>query len=426
MAILSNATLKETGRFLIWSKSRVYQVRDFFGQDVKYYVFILLTVGLGNYALAQTRIRGTVTDNHKNPLAYASGYNKGTMNATTTDSSGNFLFTANVMGEHTIVASSIGFTETEKKIRLNDTIVEINFVLQQEGKILEPVVVSAGSFEASDKAKGASLTPMDAMTVAGNGGDIANSLRSLPGTQQIGDKEGLFVRGGTGEEAKQFVDGTLMKSPNYGSVPGILQPARVNPFLFKGVLFNTGGYSALYGQALSSALILESVDLPDKSSASLHIFPMVIGTGFQDLSVNKKSSYGINVNYGSYVLYNKVVKQNPDFFHPSKYIETDANFRLKTSKTGMLKFYTNYGYNNTGMRNQDIDSSDLVSSFETKGSNLYANLSYRESLHDKWKIDAGLACNYNKEDITNKLEDSNHLQLFIPYSPYEEKNSTIN
>ncbi len=49
-------------------------------------------------------------------------------------------------------------------------------------------------------------------------------------------------------------------------------------------------------------------------------------------------------------------------------------------ETGMLKFYTNYGYNRTGMRNADIDSSDLLSSFETKGKNLYANLSYRESL----------------------------------------------
>jgi hypothetical protein len=164
----------------------------------------------------------------------------------------------------------------------------LNIVLQAEEKNLDPVTVSAGSFEASDKAKGASLTPMDAMTVAGNGGDISNSLRSLPGAQQIGDKEGLFVRGGTGDETKQFIDGALMPVPNYSSVPGVIQPARINPFLFKGVLFNTGGYSALYGEALSSALILESVDLPGESSASLHIFPMAQGIGFQNLAKKKR------------------------------------------------------------------------------------------------------------------------------------------
>jgi hypothetical protein len=149
------------------------------------YFFVCLT----NYCIAQTNIKGTVTDNRKHQVADASVYIKGTMNSGTTDSIGNFLFTADVKGEQTIIASSVGFTEAEKKVQLGDTVFEINFVLHAEEEALEPVVVSAGSFEASDKAKGASLTPMDAMTVAGNGGDIANSLRSLPGTQQIGDKE---------------------------------------------------------------------------------------------------------------------------------------------------------------------------------------------------------------------------------------------
>ena len=396
-----------------------------FLKNLKYYSIIFCAC-IANYCVAQTNIKGVVTDNRKHFISDASVYIKGAGDATSTDSSGHFLLATTAKGKQILVASAVGFKETEKQIEINDTVVEVNFVLQPEDKVLEPVVVSAGSFEASDKAKGASLTPMDAMTVAGNGGDIANSLRSLPGTQQIGDKEGLFVRGGTSEEAKQFVDGTLLKNPNYGSVPGIIQPARLNPFLFKGILFNTGGYSALYGDALSSALILETVDLPDKSSAGLHIFPMSVGVGLQNLARNKKSSYGINMNYGSYALYNKVVKQTPDFFHDPEYLETDANFRIKTSNTGMLKFYANYGYNHTGMRSPDIDSSDLVSSFETKGPNLYANLSYRESLPHKWKIDAALAYNYNKQDVTNKLEDSNHEQLFISYYPYNEKNSITN
>jgi vitamin B12 transporter len=356
-------------------------------------------------------------------------YIKGSVNGTSTDSTGHFLFSPNMKGTQSLIVSSVGFKDAEKTIQLNDTAVvpiNIGIVLQSEDNALDPVVVSVGSFEASDKAKGASLTPIDAVTVAGNGGDIANALRSLPGAQQIGDREGLFVRGGTGDEAKQFVDGTLLKSPNYGSIPGIPQPARLNPFLFKGILYNTGGYSALYAEALSSALILESVDLPDKSSASLHIFPMSVGAGFQNLAANNKSSYGINANYGSYVLYNKIVKQKPDFFHAPEYMETDANFRLKTSKTGMLKFYTNYGYNHAGMRNADVDSSDLLSAFETKGTNVYTNLSYRESLGNKWKINASLAYNYNKNNIVNELEDGLHQQLLIAYNPYNEKNNSTN
>lgn len=379
---------------------------------------------LANFSQAQIKISGLVTDNRHHPLSDASVYPQGSINGTSTDSTGHFLLLIDAKDTQTIAASSVGFKEAQKQIHINDTAVEVNFVLQPEDEALDPVVISVGGFEASDKAKGASLTPIDAVTVPGNGGDIANALRSLPGAQQIGDREGLFVRGGTSEETKQFIDGMLLPSPNYSSVPGIVQPARVNPFLFKGILFNTGGYSALYGEALSSVLILESVDLPDKSSASLHIFPMNAGAGFQQLTANKKSSYGINTNYGSYSLYNKVIKQKPDFFHDPEYLETDANFRIKTSKTGMLKFYTNYGYNNTGMRNTDVDSADLLSSFQTKGSNVYANLSYKDVLTNKWKLDAALAYNYNKTSVTNKLEDSTHQKLFISFYPFNEKNNT--
>jgi vitamin B12 transporter len=375
---------------------------------------------------AQTIVSGKVVNTKKEPIAAASIKIKESNIGTNADSLGNFSLSIAEKGKRILQISSVGYNTKEMQINIGNSALYLEIVLKDESKPLADVVVSAGSFEASDKAKGASLTPMDAMTVAGNGGDIVNSLRSLPGAQQIGEKEGLFIRGGTSEEAKQFVDGTLLKNPNYSSVPGIPQLARVNPFLFKGILFNTGGYSALYGEALSSALILESVDLPDKSSASLHIFPMSVGAGFQKLATDNKSSYGVNTNYGSYSLYNKVVEQKPDFFYAPEYIETDANFRIKTSKTGMLKFYTNYGYDHTGMRNPDVDSSSLLSSYEVKGRNLYANLSYRELLNKNWKIDAAAAYNYYKEDINNQLLNADKEQIFLSAYPYTEKNTVVN
>lgn len=288
---------------------------------------------------------------------------------------------------------------------------------------LQEVVISAGSFDASDKAKGASLTPIDAVTVAGSNGDISQSLRSLPGAQQIGEREGLFVRGGTGDETQQFIDGTLLRNPNYPSVPGLPQFARINPFLFRGILFNTGGYSALYGQAMSSALILESVDLPEESSASFSVFPSNIGTGFQRLSKNKKSSYGAGLNYNNYALYNSIVPQKPDFFSGPRYLGGDANFRIKTGKTGMLKFYTNWNASNVGMNNPDIDSTSLVSAFQTKGKHIYNNISYKDYLDDNWKIDVGAAYSYNQVNTVTGLKDSAGNKVELPDAPFGDKNS---
>jgi hypothetical protein len=70
-----------------------------------------------------------------------------------------------------------------------------------------------------------------------------------------------------GEETQQFIDGTLVNNPYYTSVPDIATRGRFSPFLFRGTVFSTGGYSALYGQALSSAVILESIDFPERTGS---------------------------------------------------------------------------------------------------------------------------------------------------------------
>ena len=61
-------------------------------------------------------------------------------------------------------------------------------------------------------------------------------LKTLPGAQQVGETEGLFVRGGTAAETKIFIDGTLVNRFFYSSAPNIAGYGRFNPFLFKGTV----------------------------------------------------------------------------------------------------------------------------------------------------------------------------------------------
>ncbi len=148
----------------------------------------------------------------------------------------------------------------------------IDIVLKPEPNELTAVTITAGSFEASDTKRTTVLNPIDIVTTASANADITSAIKTLPGAQQVGESEGLFVRGGTAQETKVFIDGTLVNNFFFSSVPGIAQRGRFSPFIFKGTVFSAGGYSALYGQALSSALILESVDLPDQSSCQCRPF----------------------------------------------------------------------------------------------------------------------------------------------------------
>lgn len=131
------------------------------------------------------------------------------------------------------------------------------------------------------------LTPIDIYTTAGADGQISSALTYLPGVQKVGETEGLFIRGGTGTESKIFMDGSLINNYFSSSVPGIAGRDRFNTSLFKGNIFSSGGYSALYGQALSGALMLESVDLPDQSSYDFGVSPIFLNAGFQKLSDQK-------------------------------------------------------------------------------------------------------------------------------------------
>ncbi len=205
---------------------------------------------------------------------------------------GNIHFNSSDTGLQTLKVSSVGYRSIEVTFRVTGKSIQLDLQLKEEPNELKAVTISAGSFAAGDSKRGAVMSSLDIATTAGSNADITAALKTLPGTQQVGEQEGLFVRGGTGQETKQFIDGSLVNNPYYTSVPDIATRGRFSPFLFKGTVFSTGGYSALYGQALSSVVLLESIDLPERSEIDASISPIVVGVGTQQLSKNKKYSWG--------------------------------------------------------------------------------------------------------------------------------------
>jgi hypothetical protein len=369
-------------------------------------------------ATAQVTIKGKVKDNKGNPLPGASVSIKDSYDGASVDSSGYFSFTTTEKGQQLLVITNIGYKSFEQAISIAQQPIEINAVLKEELSELKAVTVISGSFAAGDSKRAATvLNSLDVATVGGGNADITAAVKTLPGAQQVGEQEGLFVRGGTGYETKQFIDGTLVNNPYYTSVPDIASRGRFSPFLFKGTVFSTGGYSALYGEALSSALILESIDMPEQSAANLSVSPIILGGGYQHLAKNKKTSWGMNYNYVNLVAYFNLVKQTPDYFKMPVFHNADANFRIKT-KGGIIKYYTTFAQSNLGLRRPDIDSADLKDAFGVKNFNWYHNLSWREKLGNGWKMNLGLGYSTNTDHISQELQDQQNQQQFFPDKPW--------
>ncbi len=376
---------------------------------------------------AQVNVSGRITDTKGKPVYGVSISIRDSYDGATSDSSGNFSFTTTEKGKQIFEASIVGYRPFEQELILGTTPIIINVNVKELITELKAVVISAGSFVASDKNKGAVLSALDIVTTPSANGDVTSAFKTLPGTQQVGESEGLFVRGGSATESKIYMDGNLVNNFFYSSTPGIATRGRFNPFLFKGTIFSSGGYSALYGQALSSALILESNDLPERTQADLGISVIGVGGGIQHLSKDKKSSWGGSYNYANLWLGFAINKQKQDFFQIPVYHQGDANFRIKRKSGGFIKYYGYISANKTGFRSADIDSAVLKNAFSINNFNTYQNINWRENFGMGWKITTGLSFSTNKDDMINELQDANNQkQVITNPSFYAFKNFNLN
>lgn len=362
------------------------------------FINLLACVCFPMLLMAQQKISGRVTDSKKKPLPGVNVFIKDTYDGATTAADGTYSFTTSTSGQAVIAASLMTYKTIEQPITINGP-VQLDLVLKPSISELRVVTISAGSFEASGEKTNTVLKPLDIVTTAGAGADIVNALKTLPGAQQTNDREGLFVRGGTGYETQTFIDGLLVRNPFFSGLPDIPGRSRFSPFLFKGTTFSSGGYSAQYGQGLSSALILESSDLPERSSYSLGASVIGVNGGMERLSKDKKGSYGIEASYTNLQPYIQVAKPK---WESSIYPENwggSLNFRRRTSSTGILKFYGYANWNRSGIVRPSLDYPGSQEVFNNNNMNMYTNLTYKENLGNGWRINTGVSYSINDDKI---------------------------
>ncbi|MBD8083166.1 TonB-dependent receptor [Chryseobacterium caseinilyticum] len=349
---------------------------------------------------------------------------KGTYDGTTSDSEGNFSFETSEKGNHILQFSHPKYIDTEKSLIIENKNIELSVDMKEQISEIDAVVITAGSIEASDRNRAtALLSPLDIYTTAGADGQISSALNYLPGVQKVGETEGLFIRGGTGSEAKIFMDGNLINNYFSNSVPGIAGRDRFNTSLFKGNIFSSGGYSALYGQALSGALMLESVDLPDQSSYDFGVAPILLNASFQRVNDEKTHSYGASAGYSNLKLMQEVFNFNTNFHEPPSGFNGDANFRIKTKSGGFLKYYGMFSTDVMGVKMPSLEPDYEHSLINLKGKNTFHTLSYRQKF-GRYLLNLGTSYTFNRSDLrfatenqsvksdeTRVLNDGNYLNF---------------
>ncbi|MBU8883747.1 TonB-dependent receptor [Kaistella sp. DKR-2] len=337
---------------------------------------------------------------------------KDSYDGATTDENGNYSFQTTEKGNQILLFSNPKFVDVEKTIVIENNPVTVNTDLKEQISEIDAVVISAGSIEASDRKRAtALLTPIDIYTTAGANGQVSSALETLPGVQKIGETEGLFVRGGTGAETKFFMDGNLVNNFFGNSVPGIKAMDRLNTSLFKGNVFSSGGYSAMYGQALSSVLVLESIDFPERNSVDIGISPIFLSGGFQNVNQEKTKSFGISAAYTNLVLMTKLLTFNNNFTKAPEGFGTNFNFRIKNKSGGILKYYGSFDTNTMGLQAESLELNTDFDNTSLKGKNTFHNLSFRQKF-GKYLLNLGSSYTYNNNNID--LSSTYHDTEFNP------------
>lgn len=364
---------------------------------------------------AQYTVQGRVSGSKNEPLEGVSISVKNSYFGATSGKDGSFSFQVPDTGRQVIQFTMMSYKPVEKEINVSPSITSIDVQLKEAITDMKAVVITAGSFEASDKKRAAVLRSIDVVTTAGQQADVVAALKTLPGAQQVGEQEGLFVRGGSGAETKVFIDGMMVQNPFFSSVPGIAQRSRFSPLLFKGTMFSTGGYSALYGQALSSVLVLESIDLPSRSEVNMIISSPQLSFLSQKLNKSKTSSAGININYSNLAPYFGIVKQKYHYSKAPETINGEFNFRQKT-KSGIVKVYAYVNSSEVGVDRPSLDHPLYNERFNIRNKNIFTNATYSGRLKNEWQLYAGSSLSYNDDKMNMQTAgDDTLMNYFSPH-----------
>ena len=372
-------------------------------------LFCLLLINLN---FAQTEISGKVIDTKNQPIMGANVYLDGTYDGATSLEDGTFLFTTNEVGKQTLIISILSYetkTISEDVLKLSN----LQIKLRENVEGLDAVIISAGTFEASDNSKVSVLKPLDVVTTASALGDFVGALQTLPGTSNVAEDGRLFVRGGNADETQIFIDGIRVFTPFTPTTNNIPTRGRYSPFLFDGITFSTGGYSSEFGQALSSVLLLNSIDEPDQEKTDIGI--MTVGATLGNTQKWEKSSLSFNASYINLAPYLELFKDRNDWETPYQGAQGEMVFRQRLN-SGILKFYAAFDTSKFQLTQEDINLEDGVN-FKLNNNNFYLNSSYKGSLGTGWSVQTGLSYTYAKNDIgiiTNDISDtenSAHIKL---------------
>lgn len=312
-----------------------------FTNNIKIIVIIaVITLSAISVSAANVKISGKVTDGDNAPIEFATVRIGGTAIGSTTDLKGQYSLSVPAADTITVIFSCMGYSEVTRKLANAKGNVNLNVRLLKKTLQLEDLEITeykrqTGQMQTID-IDAAKLMP-DA-----SGGGIESILSTMAGVSSKNEMSSQYmVRGGSYDENSVYINGIEVYRPQLVSSGQQEGLSIINPNLVGSVEFSTGGFSAEYGDKMSSVLDI-TYRAPEALEGSLSMSLQGGSVSFGQSSGRFSQIHGFRYKRNSSLLGSLETKGEYD----PQYFDYQTNLNFKINDKLKLSFLGNIAINN--------------------------------------------------------------------------------
>lgn len=296
---------------------------------------MLLSAALAVAARGPVKISGLVTDENNEPMEFVT-VKIGKALGTTTGIDGRYSLTSPEADTIRITFSCIGYEESKRRL------------IEPEGEVtvnvkMTPASYALGGIEVTDYQKqmgGMQKIDRSDFKLAPDvsGGSVESLLTTMAGVNSNNEMSSQYsVRGGSYDENSVYINGIEVYRPQLISSGQQEGMSIVNPDMVGAIGFSTGGFSAQYGDKMSSVLDItyrEPEAFEGSVSASLMGATAAVGSSSRHFS----QLHGIRYKQNSSLLGSLEEKgeYDPKFFDYQTSMTYTVNPKWKVSVLGNI------------------------------------------------------------------------------------------
>ncbi len=301
---------------------------------------IITLVGDAPAMLAQVNIHGKVVDEKQEPMEFVTVRIGGTAIGGITGLDGGYKLSVPARDTINVIFTCMGYDELSRQLIDAKGDVTLNVAMNPKTQKLQEVEIT----EIRKQTNQMQRLDGDALKLSPDvsGGSVESMLTTMAGVNSSNEMSSQYsVRGGTYDENLVYINGVEVYRPQLitsGQQEGL---SVINPDMVGAIGFSTGGFSAEYGDKMSSALDITYRD-PEAFEGALSLSLMGGSLTLGQSSKKFSQLHGIRYKRNSSLLSSMDTKgeYDPNFFD----YQTNMNFR--PAQKWKVNFLGNIAINN--------------------------------------------------------------------------------